>query len=125
MRRGIIFSMFAPFCLLLSLWRSKFFLKAGALQNKLLITAVRVAETDPVNPNVRASIELAVGFAIFLTMRKQPFGFFSKRGLLQIYILSCLSCINIYLKKTKTLLLQLQAVPVKTEKANSETLKCL
>lgn len=63
---------------MLSLWRSKFFLKNRALLRKLLILAVSVAETDPMNLNVRASIKLAIGFARFLAVRKEPFGFFSK-----------------------------------------------
>lgn len=73
---------FPPFYLLLSLGSSKFFLKTRALQNKLLIVAVRVAEADPMNPNIRASIKLAIGFARLLAMKKEPFGFSSKRGLL-------------------------------------------
>lgn len=44
--------MFPAFYLLLSLGRSKFFLTTGALQNKLLTIAVRVAETDPMNPDI-------------------------------------------------------------------------
>lgn len=94
------------------------------MQNKLLIIAVRMAETGPMNPNIIASIKLAIGFARLLAMRKEPFGFCSKRGLLQIYILSCLCCINIYIFKKKKKLLWLQAVPVKTEKAKRETSKC-
>lgn len=75
---------------MLSLWRSKFFLKIRALLSKLLILAVRVAETDPMNLNVRASIKLVIGFARFLArarllafsllVRKEPFGFFSQKG---------------------------------------------
>lgn len=79
-RGGIIFSMFPPFYLLLPLGGNNFFLKTRALQNKLLVIAVRVAETDPMKPNIRASIKLAIVFARFLAMRKEPFGFFSKRA---------------------------------------------
>lgn len=50
----VIFSTCLLFYLLLSFGRSKIFLRTGHLQNKLLIV-VRVAETDPMNPNTRAS----------------------------------------------------------------------
>lgn len=53
--RGGIFSVFLLFNLLLSFGRSKIFLRTGHLQNKLLVIVVRVAEADPMNPNVRAS----------------------------------------------------------------------
>lgn len=99
---GIIFSMFSPFYLLLFLGRSKLFLET--LQNKLLITAVRMAETDRMNTNIRASIKSAIGFARLLAMRKELFGFCSKRGLLQVHILSCLCCINIYIFLKKTIM---------------------
>lgn len=52
---GVIFSTCLLFYLLLSFGRSEIFLRTGHLQNKLLVILVRVAETDPMNPNIRAS----------------------------------------------------------------------